>query len=138
MKKLITTFLASIILFGGCQLLSSDNKSSPEIKIQPASIIAGQEFVVTISNSEEFIMPYCGGIIYEVEKFESGNWEVFDSHIGFCNHMMKPETSISKSTSINLTIGEEGVYRFVSSFKFNSDDDMEPLYSDKFEVKSEE
>jgi len=138
MKKHITTFLASIMLFGGCQLLNSDNKSSPEIKIQPASIIAGQEFVVTISNSEEFIMPYCSGIIYLVEKLESGNWEVFDSHFGFCNHSMKPERPISKSTSINLKIEEKGVFRFKSRFKLNSNDEWESLYSENFEVESEQ
>lgn len=122
----------------GCQILSSDKTASPKICIKPLPILVGQEIEVEIKSSIEFIMPYCGGINYEIEKLEVGNWNVFDGEYGPCDTMMKPERSISKSTSINLTIEEEGVYRFVSSFKLNSDDDMEPLYSDKFEVKSEE
>ena len=82
-------------------------------------------------------MPYCGGITYEIEKLESEIWTVYDGHYGPCNAMMKPETSISESIIIQYTVNEEGKYRFVSAFKFNSNDEMEPIYSDVFEVVSQ-
>ena len=137
MKKLNLFFSMIFVFMSGCQILSSDKVSSPGIIIEPSSILAGQEFAITISSTREFIMPFCGGITYEIEKLDSENWIVFDGQYGPCNAMMKPETSISKSVTITYAINEEGVYRFVSAFKFDPDDEMKPLYSGQFEVESE-
>ena len=104
MKKLIIIFLASVSFLGACQLLSSDNETSPEIKIEPSPVITGKEAKVSISHSKEFIMPYCGGITYEIEKLESKNWVVIDGQYGPCNGMMLPETYISESININFII----------------------------------
>ncbi|AXJ02524.1 hypothetical protein CYPRO_3291 [Cyclonatronum proteinivorum] len=81
-------------------------------------------------------MPYCGGITYEIEKLESENWVVIDGQYGPCNGMILPETSISESISINFIIDEVGVYRFVSSFKYNPKDEFKSIYSNNFEVAS--
>lgn len=136
MKKITFSFSIAVVFLCGCQIMSSDETTSPAINIEPFPIQTGQEIEITISSSKEFIMPFCDGITYELEKLESESWIVFDGHYGPCNGMMKPETFISKSFSINYTINEEGIYRIVSAYKFDSDDEMKPLYSEEFEVKS--
>jgi len=82
-------------------------------------------------------MHYCGGITFEIEKLESENWKVFDRQNNLCNQMMNPEATISESVTISYTIHEDGVYRFVSAFKFSPDEEMRPVYSDQFVVESE-
>jgi hypothetical protein len=73
MKKVTLFFSIIFVFMSGCQILSSDKASSPDIIIKPSSILAGQEIEITISSTKEFIMPFCGGITYEIEKLESEN-----------------------------------------------------------------
>jgi hypothetical protein len=118
----------------GCHVLSSDEAITPEITIEPSTILAGQEIQLTISSPEEFIMPFCGGITYVIEYKGSDGWEVYDGQYGPCNAMMRPEIHISKKHTIRLTIDEIGVYRFRSSFKFSREDTFKTLNSDEFFV----
>jgi len=118
----------------GCHIVSSDKTITPEITIEPSTILAGREIQLTISSPEEFIMPFCGGITYEIEYKGSDGWEVYDGQYGPCHARMLPETHPSKKHTIRLTIDEIGVYRFRSSFKFSREDTFKTLYSDEFFV----
>ncbi len=51
--------------------------------------------------------------------------------------MTIPERSVADSITIHYTINEAGVYRFVSEFKYNPDDQMKPLFSNRFVVVAE-
>ncbi len=134
MKK--TSFLLCIVFvfMSGCYILSSDKTITPEIKMDPSPALVGHDITITISSPVEFIMPFCGGITYVIEKKESEGWEVFDRQIGPCNHMLLPETFPSRTHTVLFTIDEPGVYRFRSSFKFKRDEKFEVLYSHEFSV----
>ena len=134
MKKTPFLLCITFAFMSGCHIVSSDKTITPEITIEPSTILAGQEIKLTISSPEEFIMPYCGGITYEIEYKGSDGWEVYDGQYGPCNAMMLPETHPSKKHTIRLTIDEIGVYRFRSSFKFSREDTFKVLYSDEFSV----
>jgi hypothetical protein len=140
MKKLTLVCSIVLVFVCGCQILSADERTTPNIKIEPSPILTGQEFKLTISSSKEIIMPYCGGIPYVIEKLESDEWVVLQRQWSYCNGFILPEISISNLKPINifLTIEEEGIFRFKSRFKLNSNDDWESLYSDNFEVELEQ
>jgi len=138
MKKTSFLLCTLLVFMSGCYILSSDNTVTPEITIEPSAVMPGQDIIITISSPDEFIMPFCGGITYEIEYRGSDGWEVFKGQYGPCNHMMLPETHLSKSHTVLLTIDEPGVYRFRSRFKFEREDTFEVLYSDEFKVKSRE
>ena len=135
MKNTLLILSFVFVFLNACQITGSEKNSSPEIAIKTLPILVGQEINVEITSSGDFIMPYCGGIVYTIEKLDSNTWTFFDAQNGPCDTLMKPEKSISKSTNIYLKIDEEGTYRFVSSFKVTSDDEMESIYSERFEVK---
>jgi len=134
MKKTPFLLCITFAFMSGCHILSSDETITPEITVEPSTILAGQEIQLTISSPEEFIMPFCGGITYEIEYKGSDGWEVYDGQYGPCNAMMLPETHLSKTHMVLLTIDEPGVYRFRSRFKFSREDSFKTLYSDEFLV----
>ena len=138
MKKTPILLGTLLVILSGCYILSSDDTITPEIKIEPPVVMAGQDIIITINSPDEFIMPFCGGITYEIEKNVSEGWEVSFGQYGPCNHLMLPETHLSKSHTVLLTIDEPGVYRFRSRFKFEREDTFEVLYSEEFKVKSRE
>jgi hypothetical protein len=138
MKKPILIFLVSVVLFGGCHILSSNDTAAPKMKIEPSPVMTDQLASMTLSSSREFIMRFCGGINYTIEKRESGNWERYFGQFGPCTTDKLPETHLSKSHTIYFTINEVGVYRIVSSYKFKREDAFEPLYSNEFEVEHKE
>lgn len=135
MKKLTFITCLAVLFIGGCQLLSSDGVSSPVVTVEPAPAVAGEEILITISGSNEFIVSHCGGLFYEIEKLEDDDWSVFKRNSGACSGF-RSEMPVPKSIYVNLTIEEEGIYRFLSLYKFNSDDYFETIYSDEFEVVS--
>jgi len=123
-----------LVFMSGCGVVSSDKAITPEITMEPSTILAGQEIQLTISSPEEFIMPFCGGITYEIEYKISDGWEVYDGQHGPCTHDLRPETHLSKTHSVLLTIDEPGEYRFRSRYKFSREDTFKALYSDEFIV----
>jgi len=74
MKTITLLFCFVVVLVSGCHILSSDKAPSPDITIEPSTIFEGQEIAISISSSREFIMPYCCGITYEIEKLKSEGW----------------------------------------------------------------
>lgn len=134
MKKITVQFCILFVFISGCDILGSFQTAAPEIRIEPSPIAVGQDITIAISSTEEFIMPFCGGITYVIEKRESDRWEVFDRQAGPCNAMMLPETWPSKSHTVVLTIDEPGTYRFISRYKFKREDIFEALSSDVFFV----
>ncbi len=122
------------VFISGCDLLGSYQTAAPEIRMEPSSVPVGQDITITISSTEEFIMPFCGGITYVIEKRVSDRWEFFDWQVGPCTADRLPETWPSKSHTVVLTIDEQGTYRFISSYKFKREDKFEALYSDEFFV----
>ena len=134
MKKTPFLLCITFAFMSGGHILSSDETITPEITMEPSTILAGQEIQLTISSPEEFIMPYCGGITYVIEYKGSDGWEVYGVQYGACNQMMRPETHLSKKHMVLLTIDEPGMYRFRSRFKFSREDSFKVLYSDEFIV----
>ena len=134
MRKTPSLLCFMLVFMSGCGVVSSDKAITPEITMEPSTILAGQEIQLTISSPEEFIMPFCGGITYEIEYKGSDGWEVYDGQYGPCNAMMLPETHLSKTHMVLLTIDEPGEYRFRSRFKFSREDTFKTLYSDEFIV----
>ena len=132
MKKTPFLLCITFVFMSGCHVANSDKTITPEITMEPFFILVGQEIQLIISSPEEFIMPYCGGITYEIEYKGPDSWEVYDGQYGPCNAMMLPETHLSKTHTVWLTIDEIGVYRFRSGFKFNREDTFKALYSDEF------
>ncbi len=134
MRKTPSLLCFMLVFMSGCGVVSSDKAITPEITMEPSTILAGQEIQLTISSPEEFIMPFCGGITYEIEYKISDGWEVYDGQHGPCTHDLRPETHLSKTHSVLLTIDEPGEYRFRSRYKFSREDTFKALYSDEFIV----
>lgn len=137
MKKLTLVSSVAFVFMIGCQLLSADEATTPYVKVEPSPILAGQEFEIRVNVSKSIIMSFCGVFNYDIEKLESDEWVYFVGNYAPCQHLLAPQRSVSESIIFNRTIEEEGVYRFKSRYKFNNNDEWEPLYSDIFTIETE-
>ena len=122
----------------GCNIVDLEEPTTPDVKVSPSNIYIDQEVEIQIKSYKEFILPFCGGINFTIQKKIGDDWELEYGQFGPCNTFFRPQTIINKSTSIYYTFTEAGIYRFASRYKSNPDDDWETFSSYEFEVESTE
>lgn len=125
--------ILAVFLFG-CSIMGNDSPTSPRISVAPSTIEVGQKIEISIRPTSETRIPYCSGFVYTIERLESDGWQFFDADFRACTGLF-PEYIITRPITIKHTITEAGTFRFVSSYRFNTDERYKPLYSKKFLVE---